>query len=643
MDTVEVGRGQQNAVVGAVMLGMLLAALDQTIVTTALPTIVRDLGGADHLAWVVTAYLLAETVVTPLVGKFGDMIGRRRVFAISVTVFGVGSLLCGFAGNMLSLVLFRGVQGLGAGGLMVTASALIADVVPLRERGKYQGALGAVFGVTTVIGPLLGGLFVDHLSWRWAFFINVPFAIIVLLVAIAAIPKPTEVQRPAIDYAGIAFVAIGSAALVLMTSWGGTTYPWASPTIIGLGVLGVGSLVVFVLVELRAAEPILPMRLFRSRVFAVASLLSFITGFAMFGAITFLPLYLQVVKGNTATESGLRMLPMVLGLLVAAMGSGVVVSRTGRYKIFPIVGAAVTAVGLYLLSTMDEATGYLAVSAAMLVFGVGIGLGMQVLVIAVQSTVDYADLGVATSGVTFLRTMGSSFGVAVFGTIFANALNERLATPGMSPTVAYADALDLVFRSAIPVALISLVCAFLMKEVPLHDAARAKASDVGDGFAMLESQHAEEEMERAISVWWRRFGREVFPTLLARVTERLDIADVWLIGQVFRHTKQTGSTTVEEIAAAIDIPPRILAPAIDDQVTRGLLARQDGQLSFTDAGRRILTDIFRIWRERFIGELPEWQPDRNGDLTLALDRVSERLFREHAALHPPPPVRETVP
>jgi EmrB/QacA subfamily drug resistance transporter len=643
MTTVEVGRRQRNAVVGAVMLGMLLAALDQTIVTTALPTIVRDLGGAEHLAWVVTAYLLAETVVTPLVGKFGDMFGRRMVFGVSVAVFGVGSLLCGFAGSMLTLVLFRGVQGLGAGGLMVTSMALIADVVPLRERGKYQGALGSVFGVTTVIGPLLGGLFVDHLSWRWAFFINVPFAIVVLLVAAAAMPKPTEVLRPTIDYAGIVFVAIGSAALVLMTSWGGTTYPWDSPTIIGLGVLGVVSLAIFVVVELRAAEPILPMRLFRSRVFAVASLLSFITGFAMFGAITFLPLYLQVVKGNSATESGLRMLPMVLGLLVAAMGSGIVVSRTGRYKIFPIVGAAITAVGLYLLSAMDPATGYLAVSAAMLVLGVGIGLGMQVLVIAVQSTSDYADLGVATSGVTFMRTMGSSFGVAVFGTIFANALSERLAVPGLSPVDAYAEALHLVFRSAIPVALIALVCAFLMKEVPLHDAARAKAPDVGDGFAMPEAQHADEEVERAISVWWRRFGREVFPTLLARVTERLDVADVWLIGQVFRHTKQTGSTSVEEIAAAVDIPPRILVPAVEDQVTRGLLVRDDGHLTFTDAGRDVLADIFRVWRERFISELPEWQPDQNGELTSALDRVSERLFTEHAALHPPPPTRETVP
>jgi EmrB/QacA subfamily drug resistance transporter len=643
MTTAEVGRGQRNAVVAAVMLGMLLAALDQTIVTTALPTIVRDLGGADHLAWVVTAYLLAETMVTPLVGKFGDMFGRRLVFGVSVVVFGLGSLACGFAGSMLTLVLFRGVQGFGAGGLMVTSMALIADVVPLRERGKYQGALGSVFGVTTVIGPLLGGLFVDHLTWRWAFFINVPFSLVVLLVAASAMPKPTSVRRPTIDYAGIVFVAVGSAALVLMTSWGGTTYPWASPIIIGLGLLGVASLAIFVLVELRAVEPVLPMRLFRSRVFSVASLLSFITGFAMFGAITFLPLYLQVVKGNSATESGLRMLPMVLGLLAAAMGSGIAVSRTGRYKIFPIVGAAVMIVGLFLLSTVDQTTGFLAVSAAMLVFGIGVGLGMQVLVIAVQSTVDYADLGVATSGVTFLRTMGSSFGVAVFGTIFARALNDRLTVPGTAPVDAYAEALHLVFRSAVPVAAIALVCAFLMKEVPLHDAARAKATDIGDGFAMPEAQHAEEEVQRAISVWWRRYGRDVFPVLQARISERLDLADVWLIGQVFRHTEQTGHTSVDEIASTVDIPSRILVPAIDDHVARGLLARDDGQLMFTDSGRDVLTDIFRVWREGLINELPEWRPDQNGALTTALDRVSERLFREHAALHPPPPVRETVP
>jgi EmrB/QacA subfamily drug resistance transporter len=648
--TIDLGHTKRNAVVGAVMLGMLLAALDQTIVSTALPTIVGDLGGADHLAWVVTAYMLAETVVTPLVGKFGDLFGRKIVFQASVLVFGVGSLLCGFAGNMPQLIAFRGIQGFGAGGLMVTAAALIADVVPLRERGKYQGALGSVFGVTTVIGPLLGGLFVDHLTWRWAFFINVPFAVIVLLVAAVAMPSIPRAGRPTIDYAGIVLISVGAGALVLMTSWGGTTYPWVSPTIIGLGVLGVLSLGLFVLVETRAREPVLPMRLFHSRVFTVASLLSFITGFAMFGCITFLPLYLQVVKGATATQSGLRMLPMVLGLLFAAVFSGVVVSRTGRYKIFPIVGAAVTAIGMLLLSTLDRMTGYPMAALAMLVLGVGIGLGMQVLVIAVQSTSDYADLGVATSGVTFMRTMGSSFGVAVFGTIFTNALHARLpagvnpgtaGSPGLTslPPAAraqladvYAEALHVVFLSAVPVAVVAFGCAFLMKEVPLRDAARAKASDVGDGFAMPESQRAEQEVEKVISVYWRRRGQEVLPTVLARTNEQLDTADAWLITQVFRYSKETGRTSVDEIGSELQIPPRILSPAFEDQVTRGLLVEEDGTIRFSDQGTRALTSMLQVWRDEFVAELAEWKPDESAELSAALDRLSQRMVREHAVL-----------
>ena len=628
--TVDVSRSQRNAVVGSVMLGMLLAALDQTIVSTALPTIVADLGGADHLAWVVTAYLLAETVVTPLVGKFGDMFGRRIVFQAAVLVFGAGSLLCGLAGNMAALVAFRGVQGLGAGGLLVTSSALIADVVPLRERGKYQGALGSVFGVTTVVGPLLGGLFVDHLSWRWAFFVNVPFAVVVLAVSVVAMPALAGSGQPKIDYAGIALVAVGAGALVLMTTWGGTTYPWASWEIVGLGALGVAALVGFVVVESRAAEPILPMRLFRSQVFAVSGLLSFITGFAMFGAITFLPQYLQTVKGNSATESGLRMLPMVVGLLAASMFSGTVVGRTGRYKVFPIVGSGVTAIGLLLLSTLDKSSGFVWVSLAMLVLGVGIGLGMQVLVIAVQSTSDYADLGTATSGVTFLRTMGSSFGVAVFGTIFASALHDRLGR-GAVPD-AYAGALQLVFLSAVPVAGLAFLCAFLMREVPLRDAARAKASDVGDGFGMPEAQRAEAEVEKAIAVWWRKRGRVVLPELLAEMDSSLDTADAWIIGQVFRHSKQTGRTSLAEIAESLSIPRRILEPAFDDQVRRGLLDRSDGEVAFTARGEAALTDMFRVWRERFVSELAVWKPEQSVELTAALERVAERMVREHAVL-----------
>jgi DNA-binding MarR family transcriptional regulator len=424
-------------------------------------------------------------------------------------------------------------------------------------------------------------------------------------------------------------VAVGAGALVLMTTWGGTTYPWGSWQIIGLGALGVLALGLFVLVETRAAEPILPMRLFRSRVFAVSGLLSFITGFAMFGAITFLPMYLQVVRGNSATESGLRMLPMVLGLLAASMFSGTVVGRTGQYKIFPIVGAAVTVCGLLLLSTLDRSSGFVWVSLAMLVLGAGIGLGMQVLVIAVQSTSDYADLGTATSGVTFLRTMGSSFGVAVFGTIFASALHSRLGT---AVPDAYAGALHIVFLAAVPVSGLAFLCAFLMKEVPLRDAARAKVTDVGDGFGKPEAQRAEDEVEKAIAVWWRKRGKAVLPELLSRMSADLDTADAWIIGQVFRHSKQTGRTSIAEIAESLSIPPRILEPVFDDHVRRGLLTRTNGEVVFTEHGGAALTDMFRVWREWFAEELAQWKPEQSEELTAALERVAERMVREHAVL-----------
>src|SRR3954464_7496881 len=484
---------RRNLIFVAVLLGMLLAALDQTIVATALPTVVADLGGAGHQSWVVTSYLLASTIVTAVVGKLGDLFGRKVVFAAAIVFFLGGSVLCGLSGSMTMLVASRALQGIGGGAIMVTATALIGEVIPLRDRGRYQGALGAVFGVTTVVGPLLGGFFTDHLSWRWAFWINVPVAVVVFLVAIAAIPAMGRKNRPVIDYAGIVFVGLGASGLTLATSWGGAEYAWNSPVIIGLFIASAAALAVFVWVESRATEPILPIRLFRSPVFTVCCVLSFVVGFAMLGALTFLPTFMQFVDGVSATVSGLRTLPMVAGLLLTSMGSGVLVSRTGRYKIFPVVGTAVMFVGFVLLSRMNAGTPMLLQSLYLFILGTGIGMCMQVLILIVQNTSSFTDLGVATSGVTFFRTIGSSFGAAIFGALFAHFLSGRigpaLAAGGAPPAAAQspqvlhqlphdvaapivnaeAASLALGFPCAGPGAVVGFVLALMLKEVPLAD------------------------------------------------------------------------------------------------------------------------------------------------------------------------------
>ncbi|MFF0226624.1 DHA2 family efflux MFS transporter permease subunit [Streptomyces sp. NPDC004629] len=654
--------------IGALLLGLLLAALDQTIVSTALPTIVSDLGGLEHLSWVVTAYLLASTAATPLWGKLGDQYGRKRLFQLAIVIFLIGSALCGMARDMPQLIVFRALQGLGGGGLIVLSMAIVGDLVPPRERGRYQGLFGAVFGTTSVLGPLLGGLLTEQLSWRWVFYVNLPVGIVALAVIATSLRIPRHTAHHVIDYLGTLLIAAVATCLVLIASLGGTTWPWGSPQIIGLAVAGVALAAVFVGVERRAAEPVLPLELFRIRTFTLAALISFIVGFAMFGAMTYLPTFLQVVHGVSPTMSGVHMLPMVVGLMLSSTVSGQIVSRTGRWKVFPIAGTGVTMIGLLLLHRLDEHSSTALMSTYFFVLGLGLGLVMQVLVLIVQNAVSYEDLGVATSGATFFRSIGASFGVAIFGTVFASRLGTELVAalrgvhlpPGITPGAIQADPRGIgalppplrpaavhafsasitdVFLYAAPVALLGFVLAWFLKEDRLRGSVTAP-----DGTETLASNPVErssyDEVCRALSVLGTRDGRrEVYQKITERAGYDLLPGASWLLLRMRKY----GSVEPGVLAERGPVPLAVVMAAARQVEERHLGVREGLDLYLTDRGREAADRLARA-REESLAELlgDWWGPDRPTDLDRLVKQLTDELCGSHREQpHPTPKPRFT--
>jgi EmrB/QacA subfamily drug resistance transporter len=631
----------------ALLLVMLLASLDQTIVSTALPTIVGDLGGIQHLSWVVTAYLLASTIAGPLYGKLGDLYGRKVVLQAAIVLFLIGSMLCGLSQNMTELIAFRGLQGLGGGGLMVTTMAVVGDIVSPRDRGRYMGFFGAVFGVSTVIGPLLGGWFVDHLSWRWIFYVNLPTGAAAFAVIAVVFHARAEKVKRQIDYLGALLLAVSLSAIVLYTSLGGTTYGWGSGPMLALLAAGILALGLFLLVEHRAAEPIMPLGLFRNRIFAVTSAIGFIIGLALFGTITYLPLFLQIVNGKSPTGSGLQLIPLMGGLLVTSILSGQLISRFGRYKVFPIVGTAITVVALLLLSRLGVGTPTLVASLYMLVLGLGLGMVMQVLVLAVQNAVDYKHLGVATASATMFRQIGGSLGVAAFGAIFTNRLvgnlAERLPAGAHVPAVAnpaavkqlppavhaaYIDAFAVslrpVFLAAAAISILAFALSWLLQEVPLRRTAAAEG--VGESFASPRGDRSLGEIERTLSVLAQRENRRrVYERVISRAGVEIAPEESWVLGRLRERAPITG----DALAVDLQLGHGQIEPQLDALRRSGLIrAENGGPLELTPDGEAIFERLVEARRAELTKLLDGWKPEEHIELRTLIDQLARALVAE---------------
>lgn len=631
---------ERIAIFSALALVLLLASLDQTIVSTALPTIVGDIGGLSHLSWIVTAYLLATTIVVPLYGKLGDLFGRRIVLQVAVIIFLVGSALCGIAQNLPELIAFRILQGLGGGGLIVTAMAVIGDVVPPRERGRYQGFFGGVFGLSTVLGPLIGGFIVGNASWRWIFLINLPFGLLALIVINRTFRPHRKVSNIQIDYPGAMLLALALSSIVIVTSLGATFATEAPVSLFAFSLLGAVSLAAFIYVETRVADPLLPLTLFANRAFIIAAAIGFIVGLALFGSITLLPLYLQIVKGLDPTSAGLHLTPMMLGVFVSSITSGQIISRIGRYKMFPIMGTGLMTVALVLLSLITADTPASTASIYMVLLGLGLGMVMQILVMAVQNAVAYEQLGAATSGTTLFRSIGGSVGAALFGAIFAYTLTGQIKAhaPELADTMSdpatigaltgpikatynelFVASLHPVFRTAAATAFAAFLLSFLIREVPLR--ATLAVEPHNDPLQMPRDATSLDELARIVERITAKENRWHFYEQAAKgLGVALQPDEFWLLARIGEIGGRADKTELRQRLG----PKETRQPGVFSRLEAGGMAREvpGGFVELTESGQGLYARLLRRREDNLAKMLADWNRNEHPEVRALMKELA---------------------